>query len=177
MPCSSSMAIQALLSRARGDVAIGAVLGFARAHGVRHEGAERLAAEAFGGNGLLRVVEPLAIRILRADQNGAGRARRRDAMAGDGAVHGEHVAVVAQHLEIVGGPVARREAFVVQHGPLRVGASSPGGSRNNWASTRCGRRSRSCCCWRARAAIRRSGTSPQVPPSVRSVLARRDFSL
>ena len=52
----------------RRDVAIGAVLGFVRAHRVRHVGAERLPAEAFGRNGLLRVVEPVAILILRADQ-------------------------------------------------------------------------------------------------------------
>ena len=82
-------------------MAIGACLGFSRAHGVRNERAERLAGKAFGGDGLLRVVEPLAIRVLRTDQNRARRARRGDAMAGDGAVDAEHVAVVAQDLEIV----------------------------------------------------------------------------
>ena len=37
-------------------------------------------------------------------------------MAGYGAVDAEHKAVVAKHLEIVSRPVAREQAFVVQHG-------------------------------------------------------------
>ena len=78
-------------------------------------------AETFGGDSLLHVVEPVAIRILRADHHGAGRARRRDAMARDGAVDAEHEAVVAQDLEVVGGPVARDQAFVVEHGLALVG--------------------------------------------------------
>ena len=114
------MDIQALLSRAAETWQSVQLLRFARAHRVRHERGKRLAAEAFGRNRLLRVVEPLAIRVLRTHQNRARRARRRDAMPGDGAVHGEHVAVIAQHLEIVGGPVARREPFVVQHRALFV---------------------------------------------------------
>ncbi len=43
-----------------------------RAHGVRHEGAEGLSAEAFGGNRLLLVVEPVAVVVLRTHQHRAG---------------------------------------------------------------------------------------------------------
>jgi len=75
---------------------------------------KRLPAEAFGGNRLLRVVEPLAIGVLRTHHHRARRPRGRDAMAGNCTVHSKHVAIVAQHLKIIGSPVARgREAFVV----------------------------------------------------------------
>src|ERR1700735_662812 len=104
-----------------GNVAIVAGLGLLGAHSVRNKSAERSAAETFGGNGLLHVVEPIAILILRADQDRAGRAHRRDAMAGDGAVNAEHEAIVAQNLKIVGGPIAREETFVVQHRLALIG--------------------------------------------------------
>ena len=102
------------------DVAIGAAFGFFGAHGVRHEGAEGLSAETFGGDRLLLVVEPVAIGVLRTDQHGAGGTDRRDAIAGHRAVDSQRVDVVAQDLEIVGSPVARGEAFVVQHGHALV---------------------------------------------------------
>ena len=78
-------------------------------------------AESFGGNGLLHVVNPVAILILRTDQDRAGRAHRRDAMAGDRAVDAQHEAIVAQDLKIVRGPIAREQAFVVQHGLALIG--------------------------------------------------------
>ncbi len=105
----------------RGDVAIGATLRLSRAHRVRHERRKRFAAEAFGRDGLLRVVEPFAVRILRTDQNGARGPRRRDAMSRHGAVHAEHVTIVAEHLEVVRSPVARQETFVVQHRAPLIG--------------------------------------------------------
>ena len=56
----------------RGDVAVGALLGFLAAHGVRDVGAEGLAGEAGGRDGLLGLVNPVAVRVLRTDDDGAG---------------------------------------------------------------------------------------------------------
>src|SRR5215469_4600610 len=53
-----------------GNVTVGTLLGFASTNGVRYKGAEGLTGKPFGGNGLLLVVEPFAVRILRADQHG-----------------------------------------------------------------------------------------------------------
>ena len=103
------------------DVAVGAAFGLSSANGVRDVGAEGLAAEARRGDGLLLLIEPVAVRVLRADDNCAGTSDRRDLVAGDGAVDAEHVDVVAQHHEVVVGVVARGLAFVVQHGGLLVG--------------------------------------------------------
>ena len=116
-----------------GNVAIAALLGFLCANRVRNEGAEGLAGKSRRGDGLLLVVQPFTVRILRTDQHGAGRARRRDAVAGDRAVHAEHVDVVAKNLKIVAGVIARGEAFVVQHVALGVAghlqmAAKAGGS-------------------------------------------------
>ena len=105
----------------RGNVAIAALFGFLGAHRVGNEGGEGLAGEARGRNGLLGVVEPIAIGVLRTDEHGARRARGRNAMAGDGAVDAEHVNVVAKNLEIVAGVVLREQTFVVQHGLAGVG--------------------------------------------------------
>src|SRR5208282_3906301 len=85
------------------------------------KGAEGLAGKAFGGNGLLRVVEPLAVRVLRADQHGAGRARGRYAMSSDRAVHAKEISIIAQHLEVVTRVIPGAEAIVVQHGPAHIG--------------------------------------------------------
>src|SRR5262249_60061194 len=65
------------------DVAVGADLGLGCADGVRHESAERVSAVAFGRNRLLLRIEPFAVLVLRTYQHGAGRTRRRDAMASD----------------------------------------------------------------------------------------------
>jgi len=46
------------------DMAVGAALGFLPTHSMRDERAEGLSAEAFRGNGLLLVVEPVAVIIL-----------------------------------------------------------------------------------------------------------------
>ena len=121
VPCEKELGHPGVVVVGGGDVAIAALLGFFGANRVRNERAERLAGKAGCGNGLLRVVEPVAVRILRTDEDGAGRARGGDAMAGDGAVDAEHVDVVAKDLKIVAGVVARGEPFVVEHGLARVG--------------------------------------------------------
>ena len=102
------------------DVAVGALLGLFRAHGVRHEGAERLPAEAFRRHRLLHVVVPRAGLVLRADEDDARRAHRRDPVPGDRSVLPEEERVVAQHLEVVGGPVPRRQPLVMEHRHLAV---------------------------------------------------------
>ena len=71
------------------DVAVGARLRFLRAHGVRHEGAECLAAESFGGDRLLHVVKPVARLILGADENRACGTHRRDTVVRNRAVAAE----------------------------------------------------------------------------------------
>src|SRR5580700_6503226 len=100
---------------------VAALLRFFGANGVRNECAEGLPGESRSGNSLLRVVEPVAVRILRTYEDGAGGARGGDAMAGDSAVDAEHVDVVAKDLKIVAGIVARGKAFVVKHGLAGVG--------------------------------------------------------
>ncbi len=121
VPCKQELRHPGVVVVGGRDVAIAALLGFFGANGVRHEGAESLAGKTGSGNSLLRVVEPVAVRVLRTDENRAGRARGGDAMAGDGAVDAEHVDVVAKDLKIVAGVVARGEAFIVEHGLARVG--------------------------------------------------------
>src|SRR4051812_10995889 len=103
-----------------GDMAVSAALGFFCADGVRNIRTERLSAEAFRGHRLLAVVEPIAVLALRAHHDRTRRAHRRNLVPGDGAINAEHVDVVAQDLEVVRGPVARSEAFVVQHRHLLV---------------------------------------------------------
>ena len=102
-------------------MAVVARFGFFGAHGVRHKRAEGRAAESFGGNSLLHVINPVAILILRTDHDGARGTHRGHAMAGHRAIDSEHETVVAQYLKIVAGPVARGQAFVVQHGLALVG--------------------------------------------------------
>src|SRR5437868_13411693 len=53
------------------DVTVGTFFRFFRADGMRHIRAEGLATKALGGDGLLLVVKPVALRILRADDHGA----------------------------------------------------------------------------------------------------------
>src|SRR6185312_1911991 len=55
-----------------GYVAVGASLGFPSAYSVRNIGAERFAAEAGRGNGLLLVINPVAVAVLRTHNDGAG---------------------------------------------------------------------------------------------------------
>src|SRR5262249_33451604 len=105
------------------------------AHGVGNIRAESLPAESLRGNGLLAVVKPVAVLVLRADYHRAGGADRRNFVAGDGAVNAQHVHVITQDLEVVFRPVARRGAFVLQHRPALVGghgemaAETTGGPR------------------------------------------------
>src|SRR6266851_275292 len=103
-----------------GHVTIGTGAGFFRSHSVRDERTECLPAEAFGGNGLLLVVTPTAVRVLRANQYRTGGPHGCDAITGDGAVDAEHVDVVAQNLEVVGGPILGGQPLVMQHRHLLV---------------------------------------------------------
>ena len=103
------------------DVAIGAVFRFRGAHGMRHKRAEGHAAETLSGNRLLAVVDPIATGILGTHHHRAGGADGRYFVSGDGAIDAQHVHVVAQHLKIVGRPVARHSAFVAQHGHALIG--------------------------------------------------------
>src|SRR4029077_537215 len=80
------------------DVAVVAAFRFLSANRVWHECAERSAAQTFGGDRLLRVINPVAILILRADENRARRTNRRYTMAGDSTVDAEHESVIAKHL-------------------------------------------------------------------------------
>ena len=133
VPWRRSWAIQALLSLAAETwQSVHCLVSLARTV-CGTKSAERLAGEAGGGDGLLRVVEPLAIGVLRADEDGAGRARGRDAVIGDRAVDAQHIYVVAEDLKIVAGVVAGDGAFVVEHGAADVGghlemATETGGS-------------------------------------------------
>src|SRR5260370_2715590 len=104
-------------------MAIAALLGFLGAHRVRHEGGESLAGEAGRGNRLLRVVKPIAIGVLRADEHGARGPRWGDAVAGDRAVDAEHVNVIAENLEIVAGGIFIGQSFVLPHGLPGTGLS------------------------------------------------------
>ena len=99
------------------------------ADGVRHVGAEGDAAQALGRDRLLLHVDRLAVVVVRADVDGTRRAGRADAVAGDVAVAGQHVDVVAQRLEVVGDVVARHVAFVVQAAASSCWPSAADGSR------------------------------------------------
>src|SRR5579871_6021244 len=119
-----------------GKVAAGAGFGFFGADGVRIVGTETETGKSFGGDGLLHVVEPIAIGILRADDYSAGGAGGRDAVSGDGAIDTQHVNVVAEDFEIVGRIIAGVESFVVEHFGFAIGghgemaaetAGGPGG--------------------------------------------------
>src|SRR6185437_2294444 len=104
------------------DVAINTLFGFLGADSMRHVGTERLAAESRRGDGLLLVIKPIALAILGADDNGTGGTGRRHSVSGYGPVDPEHVHVVAKDHEVVGGPIARHQAFIVQHGHALIGS-------------------------------------------------------
>src|SRR4051812_3862786 len=76
------------------DVAVSTLLSLFAAHGVRNVWAEGLSAKAFTGDGLLSVVEPIAILVLRTDYHGACRADRRYLVPCNGSIDTEHVSVV-----------------------------------------------------------------------------------
>src|SRR5216683_2854693 len=103
-----------------GNMAIAALFCFFGAHGVRDKRRESLAGEPGRGNRLLRVIEPITVGVLRADQHGARRARGSDAMTGDRPIHAEHIDVIAKNLKVVAGVIFRDQAFIVQHGLARV---------------------------------------------------------
>src|SRR6266700_7214926 len=102
-------------------MAVGAGFGFLRSYRMRNEGAEGFSAEAFCGDSLLRVVEPVAVVVLRAYEHGASGPHGSHAVTSYSPVYTQSVHIVAQNLEVVGRPVARCEAFVVQHGFALVG--------------------------------------------------------
>ena len=84
-------------------------------------GAERRSAVAFLRDGLLLRVYPLAILILRADQNRASRPNRSVSSSGHASVAPQHVHIVPKRLEVVRGPVPQfLLAFVVEHRALLV---------------------------------------------------------
>src|SRR6185369_17726233 len=94
--------------------ALRAAPGLLGAHGVGHVGREGRPAEPARRRRLLLRVEPLAVLVLRGDDDGAGGAGGGDAVAADRAVLGQEVDVVAQGLEVVGSPVAADATLVVQ---------------------------------------------------------------
>src|SRR5258708_20142279 len=101
-------------------MAVTALFCFSGAHRVGDERGESLAGERRRGNRLLRVVKPIAIGILRADQYGTRRSRRGHAMTSHRAVDTQHINVVAQNLKVVAGVILCEESFVVQHGLARI---------------------------------------------------------
>ena len=103
------------------NVTIRAPLGLFSTHRMGNECTESLSTEAFGRNGLLLVVEPVAIAILRTHQYCARGTDRRDTISCHRAVDAERIDIVAENLEVVRRPVACRQAFVVQHGGALVG--------------------------------------------------------
>ena len=118
-PCKRRWAIQALLSlTAETWQSLHCFVSVART--VCGTNVLKAAGETGRRDCLLRVVEPVAIRILRTHEDGAGGTRGSDAVAGDSAVDAEHVDVVAKDLKVVTGVIARGEAFVVKHGLARV---------------------------------------------------------
>src|SRR5260370_5774330 len=60
------------------------------------------------------------VRVLRANQYRTGGPHGCDAITGDGAVDAEHVDVVAQNVEVVGGPILGGQPLVMQHRHLLV---------------------------------------------------------
>src|SRR5438876_5534225 len=87
---------------------------------MRHMRIEGLTGEAFGGNGLLLMIDPFAVLILRTNQHCRRRAYGRDAIAGYRAVATQHEYVVAQYLEVIAGEVARVATFIVPVGHLPI---------------------------------------------------------
>src|SRR5437899_12823154 len=77
---------------------------------------ECLAAVAFSGDGLLLRVNPFAIRVLRADDDAARRTNHREPIALHRSVDAELEDVVTDDLGIVGGEVARGDAFILVEG-------------------------------------------------------------
>ena len=140
----SSWAIQALLSPLSETWQSAQPSRLLRAHGVGHVGRERGSREAARRGGLLLRVDPLAVLVLRGDEDRAGRARGGDAVLRHRAVLGQEVDVVAQGLEVVarsscGSPRPRCGASASSCWP-----SARDGSRSSSWSRPSGRRSRSC---------------------------------
>ena len=102
-------------------MAIGTASRFPGPDGMGHIRTEGGAAEPFSGNGLLAIVDPVAVLVLGTYHHRAGRADRSHFVPSDRTVDAQHVHVVAQHLKIVGRPVARHSAFVAQHGHALIG--------------------------------------------------------
>src|ERR1019366_5509105 len=115
-PLNQDMRQPGIVITAARHMAIGAAASFFCSHGMRNERTESLSTESFGGDGLLLIVAPVAIRILRTDENGTGRTHWRYAMPGNRPIHTEHVNVIAEDLGAVRGPVTRDQGVVVQPG-------------------------------------------------------------
>src|ERR1700735_3381631 len=81
---------------------------------------ESLPAETRRGYSLLRLVDPVAVRILRTDYYSACRAHWRDFIACHRAIDTQHVHIVAQYLKVICGPVPCSLPFVMQHRHLLV---------------------------------------------------------
>src|SRR5689334_5244861 len=93
-------------------MAIGAILCGSDAAGrVRKMRIKRLAAVTLGGNRLLLGINPFAIGILRTDDDRARRTDHREPIALHRSVNTELKDIIADDLGIVGGEVARGDAF------------------------------------------------------------------
>ena len=94
-------------------VAIRAALGLLAPHRMRNIRTECLAAEPWSRNRLLRLVDPIPVRVLRTHHNRARRPYRGDLVPGRRPIDPKHVNIVAQHLEVVRRPVTRRLSLVM----------------------------------------------------------------
>ena len=84
------------------DVAIRTIFRRAdAARGVREMRIERLAAIALGADGLLLRINPLAVRVLRADDHGGRRTQNRQAVGLHRAVNAQLENIVAHDLRVV----------------------------------------------------------------------------
>ena len=113
-------------------MAIAALLRFTGSHGVRDKSGKRLPGKSRRRDCLLRVIEPLAIGVLRTDENRARRARGCDAVPSNGAIDPEHVKVIAQNLEVVARVISREQAFIVQHRTAGVGGHLQMTAKTSW---------------------------------------------
>ena len=104
-----------------GDMTVGAGLGLCLADRVREMRGEGLAREADRRDRRLLHIDPLAVDVGRGQDQGRGRAGRRDHPAARGSVAAKLEHVVTRHLRIVGGIVAGRAALGAMAGRLPVG--------------------------------------------------------